>query len=323
VSADEKDKLPDGDPLFSIVVPTFHRPLALARLLASIRQLDFPLDRLEVIVVDDSGTDHLESIVAPFRQSYSILLLRTPHRGPALARQFGVESAHGQYIAFTDDDCLPSPDWLKRLEAGFADDPEFAIGGPVINGLPENPYSSTTQLIYDYVTSQWNRMEVSFLGTSNVSYPAHQFRAAGGFDPTWSLCGGEDRDLCRRWLAAGRRFRFHPEVRIYHYHALNMSTFLGQHFRYGRGASRWYRQSAMPPPGFYQGLLAAGFRGDDHHSGLVTGGLLLLAQAATFCGFLYERLSPGVRGKPTTAKDPFTANSTVQGDRSLPNRRVL
>jgi len=320
VSVDKKN-VSDEDPLFSIVVPTFHRPRSLARLLAAIQQLEFPLDRLEVIVVDDSGTDNLEPIVSPFRQSFPILLLRTPHTGPAPARQFGIDSARGRYLACTDDDCLPAPDWLKRLDAGFAECPECAIGGPAINGLPENPFSSTTQIVFDYVTSHWNRAEVSYLGTGNVTYPARQFHDVGGLDRTWNLWGGEDRDLCRRWLAAGRRFRFDPGVRVYHYHPLNLRTFLGQHFRYGRGASRLYRQSAMQPPGFYRGLITAGFRGDGHHSGLVTGGLLLLAQAATFCGFLYERLSAGLHGNPVPARHPI--NATVPRDRSLQDRRVL
>jgi GT2 family glycosyltransferase len=277
-------------PLFSVVVPTFRRPQALAALLRGIAANRFPQGQMEVIVVDDSGCGDLEAVLAPFRPCYPLIALRTPHLGPAPARQAGIDLAQGEYLAFTDDDCIPDPDWLSELQAGLKANPECAIGGSVVNGLPENLCSSASQIVFDYVMQQYALTEVDYIGTGNVAYPASAFQAIGGLDRNWRIWGGEDRDLCRRWRASGRRFILHPAAKIRHYHPLTLRRFWSQHFRYGRGAGRFHRTSPLQHYGFYWGLVVAGFRGDGCHSRLLTGTLVLLSQVATGCGFVSERL---------------------------------
>jgi GT2 family glycosyltransferase len=281
-----------SSPVFSIVVPTFRRPEALRALLKALAASRFPLDRMEVILVDDSGSDDLEAVLAPFRQCFALTALCTPHLGPAPARQAGIDRAQGEFLAFTDDDCIPEEDWLGELQAALEKHPGCAIGGAVRNGLPGNVFSSVTQIIFDYIVQPQADQEVEFVGTGNVAYPAAAFREIGGLDRSWQISGAEDRDLCRRWRASGRRFVQHPAAAIRHYHPLTWRKFLDQHFRYGKGSGRFHRESSLPRSGFYTGLIAAGFAGDGFHPRLFTGGLLLLAQLATACGFATERMFP-------------------------------
>jgi len=277
-------------PVFSVVVPTFHRPQALVALLKGIAANCFPRDQIEVIVVDDSGCGEVDAVLAPFRELYSLTALLTPHLGPGPARQVGIDIAQGEYLAFTDDDCIPDPGWLSELYAGLRANPGCAIGGCVLNGLPENVFSSTSQIIFDYFVRQCAVSEVEYVGTGNVAYPAAAFRAIGGLDRNWRIGGGEDRDLCRRWRGSGRRFVIHSTASIRHYHPLQLSEFCNQQFRYGRGASRVHRDSPLQRFGFYWGLVAAGFSGDGRHPRLFTGALVMLSQLATGCGFIAERL---------------------------------
>jgi glycosyltransferase involved in cell wall biosynthesis len=84
-------------------------------LLQSISEQRFPLQDIEVIIVDDSGEGNLGQVVQSFARLYRLTLLVTAHLGPGPARQTGIDSAQGVNLAFTDDDCVPDPDWLKSL----------------------------------------------------------------------------------------------------------------------------------------------------------------------------------------------------------------
>ena len=281
---------PEGRPVFSIVAPTYKRPQALARLLRGIEELDFPLASVEVVLVDDSGSGGIEDVVGPFRARLEIRVLSSPHLGPAPARKIGVNAARGRYLAFTDDDCVPATDWLTRLDAGFAGNPEAAIGGPTINALAANPYSTATQAMIDYLQEQSNRGEVRYLTTSNVAFPAAGLRAVDALDSSWHIWGGEDRNLSRVWRSAGGQMLYDAQLRVYHSHPLNFKTYWNQHFRYGCGSSRFHRESGFESAGFYLGLLTTGIRRHGFRRGWRTAGLILLAQVPTLCGFVHERL---------------------------------
>jgi glycosyltransferase involved in cell wall biosynthesis len=77
------------------VIPTYHRPQQLAACLQALTRLDYPLDRFEVILVDDGGGISLDDILAPFREVLCMTLLRQPHAGPAGARNVGAANAKG------------------------------------------------------------------------------------------------------------------------------------------------------------------------------------------------------------------------------------
>lgn len=90
-------------PLVSVIVPTRDRPIHLERALASVDAQTY--DRLEVVVVDGSTTPvSRPRIEAAFRDDREIVSRRDPGRGAAAARNLGIETASGEYLAFLDDD---------------------------------------------------------------------------------------------------------------------------------------------------------------------------------------------------------------------------
>lgn len=291
--------------LFSVVIPTYNRSGQLCECLGALIAQDLPAQLFEVILVDDGGHEPLEEILAPFRETLEIRLLRQTHRGCAAARQLGIEHASGEYLAFTDDDCRPSPDWLSTLAAVLRAHPGCAAGGSTVNGLVDEPFAEATQTVVRTLT-EWRRDRAGFVAycpTSNAAFPAAALRSVGGLDPTWSIAGGEDRDLCARWSNAGRHLVYAPEARVFHFHRLGLGQFLMQHFCYGRGATRFLRVSEVREQharqskrmGFYLALFRAPFQ--EHPSG--TAGLIfalvLLAQIATASGMISEGCSPAGR----------------------------
>jgi GT2 family glycosyltransferase len=243
-------------PFFSIIAQTYRRMHPLSTCLAALAHLDYPHESFEVIIVDDGGQVPLEAVVAPFSARLDVTLLRQPHAGPAAARNTGAARAKGQFLAFTDDDCMPASDWLRALARRFATASDHAVGGRTLNALSNNPYATASQFIVDLVYAYYNAdpCQVRFFASNNLALPANRFRALGGFDPTFRT--SEDRDLCDRWLHHGYRMISAPEAMVSHAHVLTLRTFWRQHFNYGRGAFRFHRARAQRGSGLFRSDLA-------------------------------------------------------------------
>lgn len=290
-------------PDVSVIVPTRHRPERLRSCLAALAAQHFDRERFEVVVVADGDDVLLEPTVAPFREQLRLHLVVQAHAGPARARNEGGRRASGVLLAFTDDDCQPEPGWLDALYACFQQDPEAAFGGQTVNALPDNPYSTASQWLVDYLydyherrlATAGTRAAPRFFTSNNFAVPAVLFHAVGGFDESFLLAGGEDRELCDRWQQRGFRLRHAPHAVIQHAHVLSLGRYWRQHMNYGRGAChlRLARAARGCPPlrreplVFYRQLVTYPLgRSDTRRLRLVA--LMLLSQVANAFGFVLE-----------------------------------
>lgn len=283
---------------FSIVIPTYNRPDRLQQCLQSITQIDYARDRFEVIVVDDGSTQPMDAVVHPFQTDLNLTLIRKVNGGPAYARNIGAAQARGQYLVFTDDDCQPNPHWLQAIEAQLQHQPPALVGGHTINALPDNLFSTASQLLIDYLYDYYNAacQSPSFFASNNFAMAAEQFRQLGGFDTSFPLAAGEDREFCDRWLQHQLPMVYAPEMQVYHTHHLSLPRFWRQHFNYGRGAYCFHQAKAhrangsvkVEPLWFYWQLLTYPLKQRQPRSGLLLG-LLLLSQVANVVGFFWER----------------------------------
>lgn len=292
-------------PFISIVIPTFQRPDKLSSCLLALGRTNYPRDFFEVIVVDDGSTEPLEKVVGPFQNRFPLTLIRQPNSGPAAARNAGAARARGEFLAFTDDDCEPSPDWLKALAGWFAENPDRALGGRTVP-IDPGPYSVAGQTLLDYLYSYYNEGSskgACFLTSNNLAVPASSFREVGGFDPRFRLAGGEDRELCDRWVGFGFRMEYLPQAVVYHNQAATFGSFVRQHLRYGRGAYHFHRIRALrnggkiriEPFSFYRNLFRHPFRGFNGGSPFRTATLLGVTQLANALGFFIEWIFHAVR----------------------------
>jgi GT2 family glycosyltransferase len=288
-----------GVPSFSIVIPTYNRPAQLAVCLQACARFDYPRDRFEVIVVDDGGIAPLDDVVNRFHGTLTHKLLRQENAGPAAARNRGASEATGEFLAFTDDDCTPAPNWLQTLAAQFVASPDCAVGGQTRNALPHNLYSTASQLLISYLFSHYNAVPhaARFFPSSNLAFPRERFHAIGGFDATYQRAAAEDRELCDRWLHHGYRMIYVAEAVVYHAHDLTFRTFLRQHFHYGRGAFCYHQARArrgqhrirVEPLSFYLNMLRYPFVSAPGVKAPFLMLLLVATQAANAAGFFWER----------------------------------
>jgi glycosyltransferase involved in cell wall biosynthesis len=283
---------------FSIIIPTRNRPRQLAVCLEALGNLDYFRSRFEVIVIDDGSSPPIEPIASAFCDRLDLKVWRQQNGGPASARNRGAKKAVGRYLAFTDDDCVPRNDWMKKLAARFGSLPDCIIGGRTINTLPDNVYSSASQDLIDYLYEYYNadHHNAVFFTSNNMSIRADHFRSLGGFDSGFPRAAAEDRNLCDRCRLQGFKMVYAPEIIVYHKHHLSLGTFWRQHFCYGTGAFRFHKLRSRRVNGkfkferftFYTNLIRYPFLKRKKRRAFFISTLFCLSQAGNAAGFFWE-----------------------------------
>lgn len=184
----------------SVVLATQHRTERLRRLLDALasQEGDF-----EIVAVADGATPEVLALLRSRPEVRLVELERS--RGVAAARNAGWRAATGDTIVFTDDDCVPTPGWLREL---------LAADGDVVQGRVEpDPSESGNAGPF----SRTLRVDGAgpFFQTANIRYPRALLERLGGFDESFHA-SGEDADLGWRALEAGARIAYAPEALVHH-----------------------------------------------------------------------------------------------------------
>ncbi len=128
---------PDLAPSVTVIVPTLDRADDLDHCLTALGCLDYPADRLEVIVVDDGSSDPA-AVAGVVERRGARLLTNDRNRGPSYSRNRAAGEASGEILAFVDSDCVPGRSWLRDLTPYFAWDRVAAVGGRTVGYYTES-----------------------------------------------------------------------------------------------------------------------------------------------------------------------------------------
>ena len=243
----------------SIVVPSLGRHHSTRRLLASLAKCP---DEFQVVVVDDASPEPLMAVVREFSDRLDVKYVRLAHRsGPAAARNRGVAEARGQYIAFTDNDCVVDENWARELAVYLRDAPlrVAGVGGRVL-ALSDDIYSRyyTYHKILDPFLSNGRYL---YLVTANAAFRRTALEEVGGFDEAIKHPGGEDPGLSFKLLSRGWVLHYRKEAIVYHDYRGGLRDLARTFFRYGRGCrveTEKYAQEIMKST---RGPLAEAFGG--------------------------------------------------------------
>lgn len=286
-------------PLFSVIVPTRNRIDQLTECLGSLAAQDYPADRYEVVIVDDGGEQPAQQAADRFSDRLTLRIISCQHGGPGLARNAGIRAAAGEYVAFTDDDCIATTGWLSAYADALEEHPAALLSGPIRNGLDGNIYAATSQVLVDYLYRYYNREpgRARFLTSNNLAASRDRLLEVGGFDPIFVRAAGEDRELSSRWAHLGRPAWVVPDAIIVHRHVMGFGGFMRQHFSYGRGAlyfrireaERGHTHVKVEPPAFYTDMLRAPASCASGLTAVAMSGLLMVSQAANALGYFREK----------------------------------
>jgi GT2 family glycosyltransferase len=301
----------------SVVVPSYGRQSQLRSCLRALATQSFA-EPWEVVVVDDGSLTPHASLAIEFTGRLDLRVIRQDNAGPAVARNRGVREAAGEFVAFTDDDCLPDADWLKKLVQAARERPGALVGGTTVNGVCDELFASTSQLIIDMVYEHFNaNPENAYLLTSNnMLCSRERFLEVGGFDRSFPRAGAEDREFCDRWRMTGWPIVWRPEARVEHWHSQTLWQFVDLHYRYGRGAHNYHairsrrRSGSMRVDmGFHRSLLRrVGKR--------LTGGMTTLRQSQTIASLVLWQVANAAGFAAEACSKGLRASGLSRGDRS-------
>jgi cellulose synthase/poly-beta-1,6-N-acetylglucosamine synthase-like glycosyltransferase len=241
-------KIPENAelPLVTVQLPVFNEVHVIERLIDNICHLDYPKDKLQIQVLDDSTdvTTMLAEQKATFyrERGIDIEVIRRPERVgfKAGALQYGVNIAKGEFIAIFDADFLPSPDFLKQTIPHFEDE-KTGVVQTRWEHLNEN-YSLLTamqafQLNVHFSIEQRGREKaglfLQFNGTAGV-WRKSTIEDAGGWKADTLT---EDLDLSFRAQLKGWKIRFLEEVGSPAELPADMNALKAQQYRWMKGGA--------------------------------------------------------------------------------------
>jgi glycosyltransferase involved in cell wall biosynthesis len=217
-------------PEISVIIPAYQAEDTIDRCLDALAHQTVPRARYEVLVVDDDSTDGTRIRV---QAHGGVRLLRQEHRGPAAARNLGVDHALGEIVLFTDADCEPLPDWIERMAAAL-DGGAVAAKGAYLTRQRELVARFVQVEYEDKYDHMAREPEIDFVDTYAAGYRRDVFLAHGGFETVFPVASVEDQEFSFRLARRGYRMVFVPEARVYHWgHAQDVWSYGRKKFRIG------------------------------------------------------------------------------------------
>lgn len=204
------------NPFISIIIPVKNGEKTIKKCLDSLKNLNYTNN--EIIVVDDNSSDGTRQILTSYP---GIQVIETSGIGSSGCRNLGIKLSKGEYLTFTDSDCIVHPQWLNELLKGFASVEIVSVGGD--QQLPEDEtefgkivqeFLKTVGFVADYVKKDTERIETNHNPTCNVMYKREIFDRVGGF--LEGLWPGEDVELDYRIKKLGK-LMYNPGAIVYHY----------------------------------------------------------------------------------------------------------
>ena len=197
------------EPAVTVAMSTYGRADLLPRVIEGRARQSLDPGTFEGVVVDDGSPDDTAAVLEALADQVPFCLRILRHarnRGAAAGRNTAWRSARAPVVAFTDDDCVPSPQWLAEGLAAMRPG-HFVVGrtmpDPTEVHLLERPFSRS-------LTVESPR----FFETCNVFYRRPDLEAMGGLDESFST--GEDTDLGLRMVEAGRTPVWAPSALVHH-----------------------------------------------------------------------------------------------------------
>jgi glycosyltransferase involved in cell wall biosynthesis len=221
----------------SVIIPVYNSESCIIHLLAALNDQTANPVTVEYIVVDNNSSDRTAEVVKRYAQTSKINIQcidENDAQSSYAARNKGIKTAIGNILAFTDADCVPAPDWIETLVAGFTDSKIGAIAGAILplrgNSLLEQIAAKSGILSQDNAIYHPHK---PFGQTANIAFRRDVFRKCGMFRSV--LDTGGDADMSWRMQdLSDYALHYARNAIVRHRHR---STFIGlaeQFERYGR-----------------------------------------------------------------------------------------
>ena len=233
-------------PAVSILVPAHNEEIVMAGTIESLLHLDYPSDKLEVIVIDDSSTDRTRQVVEHIMsQDRRLKLVAIPEglggRGKSYALNVGLARAAHELVAVFDADNTPEPQSLRCLVAEMVADERLAAAAGKVRTINAATNFLTRCIAVEFVSFQWmvqagrwRLFRLASLPGTNYVIRREALERAGGWDPT---AIADDAELTVRLSQEGYQIKFVPYAVTWEPEPQDWGVWLRQRLRWARGGT--------------------------------------------------------------------------------------
>ena len=202
-------------------------------------------------MVDQSGDAQTAETVVAYA-AVGARVVPCEGRGAGRGRNMGLREARNDLVLFTDDDCTVATSWVGTARALMAGSHGIVSGAVLPSGdAARVPSTKTDAQPHDFTGG----MDIGALFSGNMAVSRPEVLALGGFDERFGSVA-EDVDLCYRWLRAGGRLRYDPNLVVWH-HDWRTDAQLEKLYRgYWRGMGVFYAKHLHHPDRIVMQLLA-------------------------------------------------------------------
>jgi len=243
-------------PSISVIIPVKDQPQNLIACLESLNSLEYPKDKLEIIVVDDGSREDISKAVS---LSGIRIIRHEESKGPATSRNEGAEHAGGELLAFLDSDCIAGKNWLRELVPFFRISTVGAVGG-YVDGYYKNSFLDRYELVASSLNMgtrlliEGGTESTFYVPTANMLVKREVFMSTNGFKNGMYI--GEDVDFCWRMRNLGHSLLYVPVGSISHKHRNHLGGMLKRRAEYGMSEAALYRTHHEKKKSFTVSLLS-------------------------------------------------------------------
>ncbi|BBL45328.1 glycosyl transferase [Nanobdella aerobiophila] len=221
-------------PTVSIIVPAYNEEKNIKNTLDRLINLDYPKDKLNIIVVDDGSIDNTYNIAKEYEKYHIVKVYRKENSGKSSAINFGIKNSNSEYIVVLDADSIPGKDSLKKMIKYFYFyDVDIVIPSVQVNKTDNiiQKYQYIDYVVYNFSRISLDSMESLFIAPGPFSvFKKEVFDKIGLFDEKNIT---EDMEIALRAQKNGFKIKYCPESIIY---TEPPDTFI----KLLRQRSRWY-----------------------------------------------------------------------------------
>ncbi len=241
ISTRKEEKI--SEEFVSVIIPFRNESENILKSLKSLTEQDYPIEKYEVIYVNDSSTDDsLSKIVATKKPShFSVISLSDFSSAKAFKKKavrFGIENARGSIIVTTDADCIHSRSWLRELLSNFDCHTGF-ISGPVGFEAGENIFSKIQALEFAGLiicgAGLIGKGKPTICNGANLAFRKSVFKQLNGYSDQMHLSSGEDELLMQKISAEtdyNVKFCWSKDALVFTHPNKNINDFFQQRKRW-------------------------------------------------------------------------------------------
>jgi cellulose synthase/poly-beta-1,6-N-acetylglucosamine synthase-like glycosyltransferase len=219
-------------PKISVIITSRNNEETIGECINSLVQLNYPKDKLEILLIDANSTDKTAQIAA---QSGAKVVSMSGN-APA-AYNYALQIANFDTLAFVDSDAKVEREWLVKLVPHLADPKTAGVSGNIETWNSDNSWARS--IGYD-IKTRYARVD-KFTGrvaTMNLLLKRHVLEELGGFDENFP--SQYDTEFGYRLTAKGYRIAFERNAVCYHYNRPTLKAYWRQQKQYGKNTVRLY-----------------------------------------------------------------------------------